>query len=74
MNKTKEVQVWARLGALITVDAKAFEKDSQSALLEAIKKGKVKPHGDSYVPDNVMEELIDEHSLNMEPEEINFDV
>lgn len=69
----KEIQVWARLGAFITVDANTFEKDPEGALSQAIKKGKVKPNGDSYVPDNVMEELIDEHSLNMEPEEINFE-
>lgn len=53
------VQVWARVGAYVEVDTAKFIADPENALREGIKAGRIKPSGESYIPEaTVQDELM----------------
>lgn len=58
-----KVKMWMRAGITIEVDKEAVFADPENALIEAIKRGDFKFDGDSYMPDEELEDHVDNGNL-----------
>lgn len=62
--------VWVRLGVVVQLDKplKEFKtaEELEKAMVEAIRRKEFEVNGDTYVPEPVMDELVEEEELSFE--------
>ena len=62
--------VWVRLGAVVQLDKpfKEFKtaEEIEKAIVEAIRRKAFEVNGDTYVPEPVMDDLVEEEELSFE--------
>lgn len=60
------IQVWARVGAYVEVDTAKFISDPEAALQEGIKLGRIKPSGESYIPEGTVQDELTYRGLSLD--------
>ena len=69
-------RIWMRLGVDVTADEETINKllngDDDSVLKEIVKNGQFELVGESYIPDDIVEEYNEENGTHFEEEERSF--
>lgn len=72
-----KVTIWARVGVTISVDAKEVKANPGEAVRNALAAGDYKLDGDTYVPENLIEEYVEAGILSADvdnEEQLSFEI